>query len=436
MCQLVSPTLSTRPDVQTMAADLRNVVKRITIYENLLRPMLSGEIEFTDNAALTTVVPLLGVERLRLAFRVYDSKTGAYRHYGTVAAPLVFSLFAQQNRRPLNQASESYVLSMVSTEMYSSTELQISRAFHNVRVEDAIRDILVAGMGSTKPFVDIEPTTKPIFITMPYMTPLNAIKMLMLYGQNATHGSSYMFYETLDGFHFKSLREMIRVGSTRSIPTIRQQLAGTTHIRQSSDLMYADTMELVSGYDMLYLLSQGYFASMTYKVDVLSGQYQIDPTRASDPTFQQRPRVNGESSIDVYPPELAEAAHLSSRIFVVPTTELSMRDASLTGADPSLRDSVIASTLASRNRELLSLQTRTIRVLVSGAPELHVGTLVNVVFPTPITNSVTGRGVRDAASGRYLIVAAQHTIASAGSGQFLYETLFEAGTDSLSEAGS
>lgn len=423
---------------------LSGAITRIVIYENIFSPTLTGEVEMLDSANMSSRfmpgMPALGMEQFAVSFGVYNPRTHTKRWYGT-ESPLVFAAYGQSHRVPVSQGGHTLRLKLASWEFMASLEHRISQKYPSsgqagISSEAIIREILTKRIGTSKKFEDVEPTGRSISLTVPFLTPIETIRLVALQSQNATRTSNYLFYESLDGFHFKTISKMIEDGNNRKapdgallIPTIHMQLRGQLTTRADDTILTADKMDLVSGYNNLYAVDQGYFGATTYAVDLISGLCKETVSRASDAEFLAKPLVNGPGALPFFPVTegMFDPIGGKTKIYVVPTTHLSAANSSIIQKDSSISSNYMAETLANRTRELTALQLRTIRVLVAGAPELTAGSLVDIIFPNPVPKS---RGL-DIASGRYLIVAARHTISRVSmSGEYRYETLFEACTDS------
>lgn len=436
--QLLSPLLlnPTDPDLKKIKAildDVRSYVNRIDIFEDMFTPGLTGQVYFRDTQSLTNLAFMRGLDQLRLEFSVPDRETGQRRKFG----PHGFSVYNQSNRSPVNRANEEYTLGICSPEVITSTGRKISRSYWD-KPENIVRDIVEQpyGLASTKKFVEREPTNKEIRFVVPYMRPLEVIQLLMLQGQTATNETNYMFFETLEGYHFTSFRRLLELAKQNpDIPTLYTELAGLRDQGNTKTRIKAEQLQVVSGFDIMYALARGYFSSVTIGPDVLSGQCSVEVSSiaqtGSTVEYADRQKLNRR---DFYPPIMGQGTPATSRIFLIPTTHISAKNPRVTDLDPDAqyRNNFIAQTLDGRNRELLGLQLRCVRGSVAGAPELHAGSIVNIEFPTTINNKNLGAPVMDIASGRYIIISAKHSLVSDGKGQsFLYETTFEAVTDSL-----
>lgn len=411
--------------------NFQNYTDGIEIFENLFAPGLTGYIYVRDPNALSNAALLLGLEALVLEFSVPDRQTGQLRKYG----PLTLQVYNQSRRTPINQGTEKYTLGICSPEIYNSLVRRFSKKYYDF-AHKIVEDIVSSpyGLDTPKKFVPngLEYTKSKMHFTVPYMRPLDALRLLTLHGITPTGESNYVFFETLDGYHFSSLQTLIKNGNTNTIPTIYMDLAGQRADGNTKTRIKAEKLELVSGFDMLYATHQGYFRSVTIAPDVLSGVCGIEMSGAGmDGTYDRRHKINNKG-IDIYPKSLGQGMPPTPRIFVVPTTAFSAANKSLTAQDPSIYDNFLAQTIDGRMRELVGLQMRCIRAVVAGAPELHAGSLVDIEFPTPGNNNNAGQSRQDSASGRYLITNARHVIRALPGGQgFVYETTFEAVTDSF-----
>lgn len=434
-----NPTDSQGKQIKAILDDVRSYVNRIDIFEDIFKAGLTGQIHFRDTQSITNLVAMRGFDQVRLQFSMTDKQTGNRRAFGQRdsqgrVSPFQFSVYNQTGRRPINQANENYTLGICSPELVSSISRKMSRSYHDT-TDSIIQDIVQKpyGLNSRKVFVDLEKTKSPVKLVVPYLRPMEAINLLSMMGHSATDQTNYLFFETLEGYHYASFQLLLKNAlKDTEIPTIYIDLAGKRELGNTKTRIKAEQLQVVSGFDILFATSHGYFSSVTIAPDVLSGHCGVEVSsiapNVKDHGYSERQKLN---NMDFYPSEFGLTMPASARMFLVPTTTFSAANTQLTSKDPTITDNFIAQTLDGRNRELLGLQTRCIRGRVPGAPELHAGKIINVQFPTTLNNKNSGSPVKDIASGRYIIVNAQHSIVSDGRGGFLYETTFEAVTDSI-----
>lgn len=469
-CDLHSPAIPARSTAQgpprrfsddqfDVIRDATNYMKSLTIYESMFNPTLTGEMRVQDDINLSSILPLVGLENLSLRFRIFvdattrpnGTTTNNWRYYPHGAndtsdsRKLLFAIYNQTERVPQTQATETYRLGLASPELMSSTEKRFSFAFKNLRVEQVLSRIMRDYLNTRKNYgtataPDGQPyfeqtaslQTAPFQFVAPYISPLGAIKLATLLAyvpDSISPKANFFFYETLDGFYFRSLQQIIQKGKERynaNPVRIVRKMGGVSATRGNGNVINAEQIDIVSNFDYLYALSQGYFASTTIGVDVLSGEYRTKTSKFSDAGFTARTRLNTNR---LYPSRLEEVSNPTARVFLVPTTSISATNP-LIGSNNRPPENFLEQTLALRNRELLELQMFTIRVKVAGAPNINVGSVVYIEIPQVLNNDTVSGGLQDFRSGRYLIVAVKHTLINKGGGSFHYETVFEACSDS------
>lgn len=424
------------PSLNAVTDNFYQYIDGFEIFESILSPSITGNIYVRDPNALSNVLPFTGLEYVIFEFAVRDSQTNNSRTYG----PFGLQIYNQTLRRPINQGTEAYTLGLCSPDMWVAMSRKFSKKYYDFP-HKIVEDIVTKpyGFDSSKsfPFVKngLQTTKSKINFVVPYMRPIEAIQLLTLQGIADNEETNYVFFETLEGYHFSSLQRLIQNGENIQIPTVYMQPAGQRIDGNTKTRIRADKLEIVSGFDTLYALNQGYFRSATIAPDVLSGQCQLELSGVGlNGSYDRRHKIN-KNGLDLYPPILSLGTPPTPRIFLIPTTSLSAKNTKLTEVDPSIYDNLFAKSIDGRMRELVGLQSRCIRGVVSGTPELHAGSLVNIEFPTTLNNNALGKPVTDIVSGRYLITHSHHVITrTPGTNTFIYETIFEAVTDSIAKS--
>jgi len=390
--------------------NLGGLIQRLDIFEDLFSGGLMGSAAFDDSVSLSNLFKFNGTEILNIEFSSVNPTTRQTRTYKSP----VFAIYRQKDRIPVTQGTEKFTLYFCSPEIVYSNLRRFSKTFedypHKI-VEDLVRKPY--GLDSKKPFVELEETKRKIKITLPYMRPYEMIKLLTLQAQAKEDSTNYVFFETLQGYYYVSFRRLLELASKNreEIPTIYMELGGHSEQGNTKTRIKADNLHMVNSFDMLYAASQGYFKSTTIAPDIMAGRCLLKI---------------GNAPAGLYSDKLIQGFPATGRIFLVPTTEFSAANTQLTKQDTYITDNFLSRTIDGRNREFLSLQTRTIRGVVPGSPELNPGKIININFPNPLTDK---KNVPDESSGLYIITNTQHGIVPSGTGGFLYETTFEAVSD-------
>ena len=106
-----------------------------------------------------------------------------------------------------------------SQEMYYSSIHRVSQAFSG-NIEAGVQEIVRnKGYLNSKKQLHIEPTRTNTKLVIPNLRPLSAINFL---AKNSTsqlyNNTGYVFYETPDGFHFRSLESLLAIAGAKARP--------------------------------------------------------------------------------------------------------------------------------------------------------------------------------------------------------------------------
>jgi len=200
---------------EPLRIDIRQAVQEIQIYEGINYDTLSGALVIVDAGGLLDRLPITGNEQLEFTLHTpgFTLEDDISRGYDFVTYPMWVSKI--RNISAPNQNAKVYVLDFFSKERIKSNQRKISRAFTGPifrTVQSVIRDYL-----KTEKDFYYETTAPTVKYVIPNKSPLETIKFL---GTEAIsekfENSGFYFWETSDGFNFKSLEAMISNSSGKS----------------------------------------------------------------------------------------------------------------------------------------------------------------------------------------------------------------------------
>ena len=184
------------------AIDFTNLYSNIFIYESVFTHSMIGEIWIEDGINLAETLPIVGNESIELTYRTKGVKDSITLK-GKVVAPI-------GKARTENDKVEMYKLQFVS-------EIQFADPLHSVSVA---KSGTIAGIAQSifkEHFGDAnlsklrfnDDTVGIHKFIFPYWSPLFILKWL---AERAfvREPSCFMFYEDVDGFHFKNLMKAIQ----------------------------------------------------------------------------------------------------------------------------------------------------------------------------------------------------------------------------------
>ena len=270
---------------EPLRINIAEAVQEIHIFEGINYDTLSGSLVIVDAGGLLDRLPLTGNEQLEFTLHTpgFTLEDDISRGYDFVTYPMWVSKI--RNINAPNQNAKVYVLDFFSKERIKSNQRKISRAFTGPifrSVQSVIRNYL-----KTQKDFYYETTSPTVKYVIPNKSPLETIKFL---GTEAIsekfENSGFYFWETSDGFNFKSLEAMISNSSGKSKEPVAEY---TNAPKSDSGQMYRakDGQNVIKGnlekvfefnilkrFDTLENIKQGTYASRLVTYDAFTKRFK------------------------------------------------------------------------------------------------------------------------------------------------------------------
>ena len=187
--------------------NLSNKVINVTIFEDIENPFLTGDITFLDDYNIQNLLPLVGQELLKLKIRT-PSMTGP--------PEIIDSLFyikSLASTLEINADKKMISFEFVSLEAMENQRKKMSRTLTG-SFSSIVEIILRSDLKSTKDFY-VDPTVGIKKIVATETSPLKFIRSIcQQQAISQKFGSpTYMFFETLEGYHFRTLESLYQGSS-------------------------------------------------------------------------------------------------------------------------------------------------------------------------------------------------------------------------------
>ena len=186
------------------SVDVTAEVVEVVIYEDTQNVVLSGSIVFKDNFNLPNIMPLLGQEILRLKL-----STPSLQNKPEIIdfTEQVFFIHDMEVSTSVGDMNQVHILNFISMEAMINQRKKISKTLKGTYA-DIVKSILRGELESTKDLY-IEPSSGIKQIIGPNWHPFNIIEMAKRESVSKEYASpTYLFYETMWGFHFRSLESL------------------------------------------------------------------------------------------------------------------------------------------------------------------------------------------------------------------------------------
>jgi len=394
--------------------NIKPIVVTIEVTEDIFSGFMSGNITVKDSQDIRTVLPITGLEKLELSFSTPGMNgVNAVRDFGHP-----FHIYKIEGVKvdPTNPRAQFYNIQFCSKEMFYNSFNRISQAYSGP-IEESVEKILrdKDGLNSKKLFL-YEPTKTNSKYVIPNLKPLNAINML---SQPAISGSynnaGYLFYETTQGFHFRSIESMLALGGAVARPASFKylyQLANTQDQDIEKDLKNVIDYHFERPANTLFNLNEGMYANKLISHDSFNKTIEETDFDYMDTfgTFFHTEHDQGfksaekttlpYSKFDGQPFDISQKAN--AKFMTATSTSKVHNDYELIKPKDYLQK---------RLSQRLQLRNVNLNLQVFGNSEIHAGNII--VFETPYLRPL---GVNEDPqnnpywSGRYLVMGVKHII--------------------------
>lgn len=243
----------------------------ITLYESTELMTVSGNILLQDSANIANVGPIIGQEYLFLKI-----KTPSFRDETALIdyTQNVFIINNLQARADIGNNVQGYLLSFVSSELARNQRTKVNQILRGSYA--SIVENLLVNYIRTKKNIFTEPTTGNKKIVTPNASPFNLIARAMKESVSVVDSNaSYMFFENIKGFHFRSLASMYaqkpQLAYTTSIAGSKIGKGGTIDV--FADLQTILSYQILNNSDSLVNYTLGVFGSKLIVHDIFNKIY-------------------------------------------------------------------------------------------------------------------------------------------------------------------
>jgi hypothetical protein len=416
--------------------DITTFIQQVDIYESIFDNTISGSVIIMENLGLIELVPIIGVEYLWFAFEVDAEENGkqVVREFKRV-----FRVVKVSDISYPRHDYRLFTLELSTHEFVASISHRISRQYDKKTVKEAVQDILKKDLGEAK-LKTAEDTNGKITITIPNYTPLQAINFLTLLGQTKDKKeSNFVFFETLEGFHFTSIAKLIEDGKKAAKDTVFQIDPGNvTGAETSTDEIIRNAVSRIyqeQGADLLVDIAGGMLRSQMIHFDFLARKIEhTDDSRYTE-TFKKTTHLNKNP---VYPKNYDQGLSKNVRTFTVPTNVWSVKGSWMKKTDPDTPEQKLYEAIVLHNRQLKEITHIQTLIEMPGHPDIRAGSVMNIQYPSTRLMTDEGGSITDAVpqvetplfTGPHLVTSVRHKMSPIGSGQFDYQMHLKVCSDS------
>ena len=427
--------------------DLVPHLEELNIYEDIFSNHLTGHITLQDAFNIPYKLPIVGEETIDCAIKLEGGDDDFM-----IDPPLLHVHEISDRFLKTNQA-QRFSLDLVSEQYMSNKHARVSKSYSSGvwTADEIVSDIwsnyLDDGHGDL--FVE---NTKPIDCIIPNWRPHDAFNWLCGRAQpeDDNHATNYLYYETMDGTHFKSLNSIID-----QVPILifakEHRVDDPTKVEGlSGGLIKVDSLLYMNQFQKVKNINEGLYSSKLITHDIVRKkilQHNYDgfvewfglnhlgpfpPLSNSDTELQ-----TGNTFRTSYAPDESSGVTEGRRLsdYTDSRVEFYPKHNQMYSVNPQQKhDNKVEEWRLRRAGHIAMFDGITMQVQCGGLSFIRVGLVVTLNVASPET---TSHGKKDAAfdkylSGTYLITAIRHIFAN-DKGETGYKMIVELTKDGLDE---
>lgn len=373
--------------------DLTNHFESIDVYENIYENTLSGSITIVDGLNIAQHLPIMGQELLELTFYT----PGLTKNKVKFIVNEISNRFSDKA-----QKMQKYTLNFVSMEAISNINKRVTKAYQG-KNHETIEKILREYLTEEKQLF-VEETLYTHKYVIPNWKPFTTINWLSSRSVAAKNPdvANYVFYETIDGFYFVSLSNIM---SKPVVQEYRFDPAGTLDTKTGQrdilrELKNIEKYTIKPCANRSTQMTQGMFSGKITTHDLITKKIEHKEFNYND-HFDKTPSVE-------------ENKPISSLVALANSQESAFRRLypKHTFKHDDIFDNEKSETFVLERNSLMSQLTNGpgINIIVPGDSRRRVGDIVDVKLPSPEPKNTLQKWYDMSTSGKYMITKIRHSM--------------------------
>lgn len=396
--------MSRNKEIQTLACfittasgkirDVSQNVAKVELYESLYSPYLTGDIIITDNSNLLSELPLLGQERINIAYR-YQNKSVSFEFFCGEITEI----------KAINDNYGGYSIKLISPKLYNNSVNTFSRAYSGQNTQ-IIADVHEDFLGQEIEQVSEGGTSHQI--VFPYIKPYGAIGMLLEHTYSVDNTPLFL-YETVNSESVKlqSLADMVLGESIelKNVQTSNNDAYTGEGQREAATLgPTVDEQVIKRAHPTFKNIKDGLYASNISVLDLSAKYYEETTFNYKDHTPDLSPvsqnYIRDDFQIDDVP--LHERYTAKRRFYVKDSKAYNSAVGNLYNVDSISKTAMEA--------YYKTMNNTSVRITSDPHPDLEVGKMLELRFNRMVPNLDSDIDRDPYRSGDYICFAIKHTI--------------------------
>lgn len=353
---------------------ITDIIDEINVYESILTNTLSVTIDITDTNNILSNFTIIGGETVELNYHTPTMDN----------VNLTMVIYSIDNESLDVNRRKSFTINLCSPELLDNESIRISSSYTG-NISSIIKQCF--SRFDSASITDISRTDGIHKYIIPNWKPFRAINWLSERAK-VDRNVDFLFYETVDGFNFKSLTSL----ATSNSPISTYSYTPANH-RVEGKEQWESNMSIISNYivnrrtNLIDSISSGAYGGTVYSYDVTNKLF-VD---ATSPYNEDMVLATDSSTNTQY-------TNTSGAIVYYPVAS---------GYDIDIQEQVENQSLL-RQQNIQRIRQVDMDITIPGDSSVRVGEVINVVIPS--AENIKKELFIDNMSGKYIIVSMRHII--------------------------
>ena len=397
--------------------DIKSLVLEVNIYESIFNKTLSGNVVLADANNIISQYPLTGFERLELKLRspginrLFDfSEKSGHPMY----------IYQVSDRNELSPRSQVYVIHFCSKEMIRNEQITVKKSYRDTISNIASSILLEESNLDTQKKLFAEPSYGIHQYVFPQILPFECIDMISKEARSLKYNNAgYYFFETAEGFNFKSLENLLAITNEVGRPSMarfesipantRNQPMGQKDVGR--EMVIIQEYKVLSQFDTLKNLRNGVYASTLVTHNILDKTFTNTTFNYFDDfplSFHTELRKNGRAVLEQ---GITPFTKFHKNKFVSEESGILYLKSDTTQLHNDVEVPNQTQILQKRLSQRLAFESFRIQLKVHGFTGIAAGDIVTLILPSYGVSDKTDPKDQDPIlSGRYLIASIRHQV--------------------------
>lgn len=385
--------------------DVTPIMDGFEICEDIFSSVIYGSLQITETVDLVHNFPLIGEERIRIKYKTDDKIFDSVQ--------LEAYVYEISGSDSINDTTNNYQLFFCSEEMIINRCILISQSFKNLTPSEVVQKVLKDSLQTSKK-IEVDDTFGIQTYIAPNIYPFEIVASMSARARAKSFpdGSGFTFWETRDGFKFKTIESLF------SQDPVKYTFAPAGQFqKKAEDTFYSITgIKVDQNFNVLDNIISGMYGNTTFSFDIQNRRYDvIHYNYFNDSDYAKTEHVEGKN------PTLR--LHTSKFPFKGVAQGSLLKFVPRYSQD-QLKDANLGIRYSQMNQILNGYR---VRIEVPGNSNLRAGKMIHIDVPLVLAEDSQARENNKFVSGKYLITSLRDIVAGDK-----YTTVLELAKDSFS----